>query len=242
MAKAKKSAESNPKPSLAANRRKRRARANPARANPAPRERSYSANPPVTQDLVQVILPGFAAYAATRILARIVYSVVQKRWPKLGKHAHAIAGVAAFGGMWFFAHKIKSLARFHDGVLMGSGVAAAHGIAQCYLPQKYNWLLADCKPDDVKPLQALPAPGDQKPLSIAELSPSGIQDEFTAAEILAERQMNRAGGPLKASDTAKVSSQQVAASNSEAEPDDELAQILGDGEDVEDLYSGAFEN
>ena len=145
MPKAKKTATT--KATLATNRRRRQSRRNPG---------SVVANPPAGQDFMRVLLPGFGAYAATRVLQRIVYQLVQKRWPKLGKHAHALAGAAAFGGVWFGAHRVKRLEAYHDGIVAGSAIAALHGIAACYLPAKYAWLISDCKPSDAK-APALPA-------------------------------------------------------------------------------------
>ena len=105
MAKAKKSG-------LAANRKRRRAR----------KSSSLVANPPVAKDFTNLILPTFGAYAGTRLLARMVYSIIQKKWPKVGKHAGAAAAVAAFGGSWFMAHRIKRLAPYHDAIVVGSGI------------------------------------------------------------------------------------------------------------------------
>lgn len=214
--------------SLAAGRRARR-----ARANPAPSGGGVRANPPAVDDLTHVILPGFAAYAATRVLARIVYSMVQSRWPSLGKHAAAISGAAAFGTSWFFAHKIKALAPFHDGILVGSGVAALHGIATCYLPEKYSWLLTDCKPEDVTPI-ADPGIIDPSQLNQGAQPAASAGDEYSYLEEQAEQKRPR-----------RRTRGQAAAAAPEPEPevslDPDLAKELG-GESLDDLYSGAFEN
>lgn len=245
MAKAAAAKTATPKPkkrSLAANRRARRARANPAPSG-------ARANPPVTSDITHVILPGFAAYAATRVLARIVYSMVQSRWPSLGKHAAAVSGITAFGATWFFAHKIKQLAPFHDGILVGSGVAALHGMATCYLPEKYSWLLTDCKPEDVTPIDAATSPdpaaapppgsidaaaGDEYSYLEGQLEQAEARPSRSSRTIRAPR--SRAGKPVAhAMGMAGGSEPGVAL-------DPDLTSELDPGESVDDLYSGAFEN
>jgi hypothetical protein len=224
MAKAKKT--SNNGPSLAKNRKKRR-----ARKNPAPSSSSALANPPIASDIVHVILPGFAAYAATRVLSRIVYAIVQKRWPTLGKHASVLASLASFGSMWFFAHKIKTLARYHDPILMGSGIAAGQSIVATYLPVKYSWLLTDARPEDVAPAQPKVV---AQPVSVAELSPSGVVDEYTAMEIAAEQKLNRPRPRASGSQPPIVGDHETV----ELAPD--LQGVLDQGETADDLFTGGF--
>jgi hypothetical protein len=236
MAKPKQQPAENPpkRRGLAANRRRRRARA--VAAPRAPR-----ANPPVGHDITHVLLPGFAAYAGTRVLQRIVYSIVQKRFPRFGKHAHAATGLAAFGAAWFGAHRIGKLASYHDGVLVGTGVAALHGVAQAYLPAKYNWLLADCKPSDV-----IPTPVPMPPQNTG-IVPPGLQgDEYSYLEdMLEEGQPARAMPPPKATRTPVANAMKMATGHQSTAGitlDPDLLDELDAGEDVDDLYSGAFEN
>lgn len=241
---AKRKKKSKPTEPVAKRRKKRRTtltkivRSTETRTNPA--------GAPRVSDLTQVILPGFAAFSVTKVLQRIVYSVVQKRWPKLGKHAHALSGVLAFGGLWYFAHKVKALANYHDGILIGSGIAAGHGIAQCYLPQKYNWLLADCKPGDVKPIAP---PADSGTNQIAEASPTE-GDEYSYLEAQLE-EMERGTskrervvrGPRGNGRPVAAGMHQATAGqdNSNTLLDPDLVEELGN-EAVDDLYTGAFAN
>jgi len=228
---------------LVTNRRRRRARANPSPSS-APR-----ANPPIGSDFVNVLLPGFAAYTATRFIQRIVYTMVQRRWPKLGKHAHAAAGAIAFGGVWFFAHKVKSLARFHDGVVMGSGVAAFQGVAQCYLP-KYGWLTSDCKAEDVARKNGNGAAALPPGTTVATPEAEGMDEySYLEAELDAIDGGRRAApartiAPRKATRHPVAAAMKVAGTNAgmASDMDDDLLSELGDDEDVDDLYSGAFEN
>lgn len=219
-----------PSVGLAANRKKRR-----VRKNPAP-PRAVVANPPALADLTGVLLPGFGAYAATRALQRVVYQIVQRKWPKLGKHAHAASGVAAFAGVWFLGHKIQRLAKYHDGIVMGSGVAAMQGVAQAYLPEKYKWLLSDCKPSDVK--RALPAPVTASLPATREHDEYGYLDDQLDA-------IGDLGGTIDAprpsrAPVADAMTTAADADESDAELDPDLAGILGNGEGVDDLYSGSF--
>lgn len=222
MAKAKKTSKSGP--SLAHNRKKRRARKNPSPAS------SATANPPIAADIVHVILPGFAAYAATRVLSRVVFAIVAKRWPKLGKHAAVLAGLASFGSMWFFAHKVKMLAKYHDSILMGSGIAAGQGVVATYLPVKYSWLLTDPRAEDLAPV----APKMVAQPHVSDLSPSGVVDEYTAMEIAAERKLNRVR-PSSAS-----AEPPIIADNESVELAPDLQGVLEQGETADDLFTGGF--
>jgi hypothetical protein len=227
---------------LAANRRRRKARSNPGS--------TAAANPPIAKDITHVLLPGFAGYAATRVLQRIVFMIVQRKWPKFGKHASAVAGVAGFGGVWFFAHKIQRLAPYHDGIVMGSGVAALHGIATCYMPTKYKWLLTDCRPEDVRPEDVAPKSAQLDAATLqqqARLAPTPTaDDEFSYLE----RQLDAAaaGGsrrahtiaPPKRSARPIANALQMASHGSDGELDPDLTGELSDGESVDDLYSGPF--
>ena len=233
------------KKSFAQSERRRRARARARSGKPRSNPAAMVANPPMAADLMQVLLPGFGAYAATRVIARVVFSLVQKRFPKLGKHAHALAGAAAFGGTWFFAHKIKRLAKYHDGIVMGSGVAALHGIASCYLPTKYAWLLADCRPEDVKsPIKTVALPAASSP------APTSGGDEYSYLESQLDAMEGSGSNRPRTVAAPKPSARPVANALKMAtgdgddglDLDPDLADALEPGEDVDDLYSGAFEN
>lgn len=110
-------------------------------------------NPPIGVDLVQFILPGFAAFAATRLGTKLVTAQIAKRWPKVARHAGAIASVGSFAAAWYGAHKVKYLDRYHDSIVVGSGLAALQNLVQLYLP-KIGEMLGD-------PMPALPAAKEQ---------------------------------------------------------------------------------
>ena len=231
MPKAKKiAAPAKAKSTLAQNRARRRARRNPEGGG------GMVANPPMASDLTNVLLPGFAAFAATRTLSRVVFQLVSKRWPKLGKHASALAGVASFGAVWFFAHKSEKLAKYHDGIVVGSGVAAAHGIATCYLPPRYAWLLTECRPEDVSASRQ-----PQQQVNMVAAKPS-TGDEFDFLERELEGLDDRPSHTIRAP---KPSSRPIsdglrmASGDGGGNLDPDLSDAL-DGEDVDDLYTGAF--
>lgn len=224
---------------LASNRKRRKAR-KVTTTTTSRTVRTVRANPPLVADFTNVLLPGFAAYAATRTLARMVFAIVQKRWPKLGKHAHAASGLLAFGGVWLLGHKVDKLAKYHDGIVMGSGVAALHGVAQAYLPAKYRWLLADPRPEDVRPAR-MPAPAEAP-----ELESATGDDEFSylEAQLSDLERTGKRKGTISAGRPARSPVQgtldaAAAAVGDQGVLDLDLTDALG-GEDIDDLYGGSF--
>jgi len=234
--------------SLAANRKKRNARRNPSDPDVVERmnkrhEKERTANPPVMSDLTHVVLPGFGAYAASRVLQRIAFSVIMRRWPRLAKHAHAATGLAAFASAWLLAHRVAKIAKFHDGILVGTGVAALQGVAQAYLPAKYNWLTDDCKADTA----ALPPPRRRVPLAKAkDIVPSTVGDEFSYLEDpwTDTSPTTQTISPPKAARTPIASAMKYAKANDNDDTsafDTDLSDVLGADEGVDDLFSGVFE-
>lgn len=243
--------------SIAANRQKRKARRNPA-AEPVAR-RSARVNPPALHDLTHVVLPGFGAYAASRVAQRIAFTVVGRRWPRLARHTHAAAGLLSFGAAWMLAHRWSRLAKYHDGILVGTGVAALHGLAQAYLPAKYNWLLADCKTSELgtgtgtsssapslEARQVAARNSRMADLTGKPMSSAG-DDEFAYLDDEVEdaaRAPFQTVSPPKAVRAPVAAALKVADRNDEGDAskfDVDLADLLEPGESVDDLYSGAFE-
>lgn len=103
-------------------------------------------NPPLAMDLVEFIAPSFGAFAATRMATRIASTQIAKRWPKMGKHAGALASVGSFLGAWFLGHRVKWLERYHTPIIVGAGIAAAQSLIQIYIP-KLGWMVADASPE-----------------------------------------------------------------------------------------------
>jgi hypothetical protein len=103
-------------------------------------------NPPIDVDLVEYILPGFAAFAATRLATRIAAVQIGKRYPKVGKHAGAVASLGAFGAAWFGAHRVSSLEKYHHPIVVGAGLAALQSLIQIYVPA-LGWAVSDASPE-----------------------------------------------------------------------------------------------
>ena len=158
--------------------RKRAAKKNPpkrkapAKKNPAP-----VANPPIFEDISEVILPGVGSYAASRIVGRVAYKVARKKSPAFAKHAGAVAPAAFLVALWFLVHKVKRLEKYHGPALIGASIGAIQSLLQTYLPA-YGWILNDYHLDDV-----LPQADKQQvaaPQSAGQIQVGGDDDEFDA--------------------------------------------------------------
>ena len=103
-------------------------------------------NPPMAMELVEYIGPGFAGFAATRVLTRLATVQISKRKPSWGKHAGVLASLAAFGAAWWGAHRVKFLGKYAMPITVGAGIAAAQSILQLWLP-KIGWVVSDASPE-----------------------------------------------------------------------------------------------
>jgi hypothetical protein len=113
-----------------------------AKKNPGEPKR----NPPIGTDVIEYILPGFGAFAATRFLTRVAAVQIAKRWPTRAKHAGAIASIGAFAAAWFGAHRVKMLEKYHHPIVVGSGLAAIQSLIQLYVPA-LGWMISDASPE-----------------------------------------------------------------------------------------------
>lgn len=135
------------------------------------RKRKPKRNPPIGTDVVHFILPGFAAFAATRLGTKIITAQIAKRWPKAAKHAGGIASIGAFAAAYFGAHRVKYLGKFHDSIVVGSGLAALQNLVQLYVP-KLGELLGDPTPAPAaKLLNDQPLISSQPPAQLADYQP-----------------------------------------------------------------------
>ncbi len=142
-------------------------------------------NPPLFTDLVEFIIPGFAGYAATRFTSRITRGMVEKRFPKLGKHAAVLSSLAAFGASWLLIHRVKKVAKYHTPATVGAAIAAMQTVVQTYFP-KYGWIVSDYQ--EPKKLLAPPqvnnavAPPGAKPITENfNLQPS-VEEQMSSIE------------------------------------------------------------
>jgi hypothetical protein len=102
---------------------------------------STTSNPPLKEDFLETILPGLGSYAITRIAARVAYNMSKKKNAKIARHAAPVAAVATAAAAWYGANKIAAK-DYHDGIILGSSIAAAQTVIQHYIPQ-YGWILDD---------------------------------------------------------------------------------------------------
>lgn len=206
--------------------RMRARRAAKPRANP---EGGSSLTAGLGDDL-KLIGSGVAAYAGTRLLQRLTWTVVAKKKPKYAKHAHAAAGVLAFGAALLAGRKIKALTPYHESVIIGSGVAAVQGVVSAFVP-KYAWLMNDCKPEQ------LGSPAQQEPNH--QIASSGDGDYDLLEQQLAAYEQG--GSQKKSRRPVQQTLETAAAATGDTQIDDQLMEELGT-ENIDDLYGGVFED
>ena len=114
-------------------------------------------NPTATQDIVEFVGPGFAAFAVTRFGTRIAAQLVAKKRPSLGKHAGAITSIGAFAAIWLLAYRLKWLHKYHTPIVVGSAVSMLASLIQLYIP-RLGWMLDVTT--DVKQVGPAPVPQD----------------------------------------------------------------------------------
>jgi hypothetical protein len=213
--------------------RRRRAR----KVSAAPRS-----NPPPLVDFTHVILPGFMSYAGTRVVQRVTYNFIQSRWPQFGKHAAAASGIAAFGAAYFFAHKLPKVGQYHDGIVLGSAMAAFQGAARAWLPEKYAWLLSDSQPTDVQQLPSGNGTSTSIPVTTTPAVTAGDEYDYLESaleEAQTSKRVRTVSPPKKVGKPVAQAMAAVPTDGGELDPD--LSEELGGAEDVDDLYSGTFE-
>ena len=207
------------------------------RKNPddAPAPRTYARrNPPLKTDLVQFLGPAVGAYAVTRFTGRGLH-LFGSRWPAFQKHLRPLGNLLAFAAAWLASHKWKRLEKYHTPIVVGSGLALIQSLVQTYLPG-LAWLL------DAEPARAVlafpataPSPtgavnGFRRRPRVRYVSPG----ELSSAEVEEMHEEAQAAAP-----------EAQAAAPEEPEPGEEeamLADLLGDDEEMADLYGGVFKN
>ncbi len=125
---------------------------------------SRKSNPPPLKDLAEFVVPGFAGYAGTRMVSRIVHGMIIRRYPRLAKHASVISTGLAAAAAWFLVHRIKSVKQYHTPVVVGAGIAALQTAVQAYLP-KYGWMVSDHNLNAQTPAQAALPPSQAAQLN-----------------------------------------------------------------------------
>lgn len=143
-----------------------------------------TSNPQPFQDLVEFIIPGFAGYAGTKFLARIVNVQLSKRFPNAGKHVAAGSTIMAFLAAWFLLHRIKRLEKYHTPAVVGSAIASLQTLVQTYLP-KYGWIVSDYRSEEVK---SFPISTTSSKVPVETLFPGGpeVVDDSAPADDLSD--------------------------------------------------------
>ncbi len=136
---------------------------------------SLVGNPGIAADLASRIVPGIAAYAATRVGGRIAYGLAGKRYPKFAKHAGPLGTLVTAGALWIGAHNVKALTPYHDAIIVGASIAAAQTVLQTYIPQ-YGWIMNDWHLEAAQQARGAPAEMEQVELPRGT-EPSQLPDE-----------------------------------------------------------------
>jgi hypothetical protein len=150
-------------------------------------------NPPALQDLAEFVIPGFAGYAGTRLVSRVVHGVVLKKSPRFAKHASVASALIAAAGTLVLAHRWKKTEEHAAPLIVGASIAAVQTVVQAYIP-KYGWIVSDHNLSAQTPAQASqpqtasanfgtvnrsqPSNGGALPPPIATLSKEQISDEL----------------------------------------------------------------
>lgn len=115
-------------------------------------------NPPLATDLLEWVAPGFAGFAATRLVTRLAQQQIAKRWPKVGKHAGAVASLSSFLASWFLGGRWSLTQRYHTPITVGAAIAAAQSLLQIYAPKMLGWMVSDASSHVAPAIAAAPAP------------------------------------------------------------------------------------
>lgn len=201
----------------------------------AARRARKRSNPAVTSslghqvmDAVKPIGVGVAAYGGTRLVQRLAWTLTVKRKPRWAKHVHAAAGLLTFGALMFAGRRIQALEPHLEPVLIGSGVAAVQGVVTAYLP-RFAWITGDPKPSDLD---------DGGAASRPQLEPG----QQAQGDYLEEQLQAFEAGSARRLRPAEQTLQVVAAATGDNAIEAQLLEELGNGEALDDLYGGIFEN
>lgn len=103
-------------------------------------------NPPDMGSIAEDIVPGFAAFAGSRLATRIATTQVAKVKPSIAKHVGALTSLAAFAAAWLLAHRVGWMSKYQRALVVGTGLASLQSLLQSYVP-KLGWMVADATPD-----------------------------------------------------------------------------------------------
>lgn len=110
---------------------------------------------------------GFAGYAVTRLLSRVVYSQAVQRFPRLANHAAVGTSAAGVVGTYLATRYWERAQGYQESATIGAGVALLQAVFQTYLP-KFGWVVSDLDPGQYAP-QKTTAPSTEPDLDLDSL-------------------------------------------------------------------------
>lgn len=146
---------------------KRRKRSGPQAPRP---------NPPLMEDLVNWVAPGFAGFAAARFVTRIATTQVSKWKPGLGKHAGALAAAGSFVAAWYLGGRVKATSAYHTPITVGAAIAGIQSLVQLYVPM-LGWMVSDATPELAAATSTAALTPDAASLAVANLDLKPVDDD-----------------------------------------------------------------
>lgn len=133
-------------------------------------DRAPRSNPLVWTELAEFVGPGFAGFAATRVLTRFATVQIAKRKPAWAKHAGAIASIGSLAAAWFGAHRVKFLEKYQMPITVGAAIAAVQSLIQLYVP-KLGWMISDAS-SEAQQNQLMAPQTQMQQIAAAKLAPT----------------------------------------------------------------------
>lgn len=93
-------------------------------------------------EVTEIVVPGIAGFAATRLLTKLAVIAIAKKWPSKSKHGGALASIGVVTALWMLMHRWRALAKYQGTATAGAAIAAITNLLQLYVP-KLGWLLGD---------------------------------------------------------------------------------------------------
>ncbi len=146
---------------LAAYKTKKRARRNPTVKNEAI-DIADSA-----EDMAIQVGSAFAGYGGSRVVARLLYTALRKKYPRLAPWSGSGAAAMVFLAIWLGGSKVKSLQKYHTALTIGAGIALLQNVIRTWIP-KLGLLVGDYQQDSTTPA-ALPPQQNRQAVAPAQI-------------------------------------------------------------------------
>jgi hypothetical protein len=114
------------------------------------RRKNAAASTKAATELATSVGAGFAGYAATKLIGRMAYSQIIKKFPKFAKHGGVLASAAGAAAAYLGSKHWDKVAEHHDAITIGAGIAVLQSAARTYAPKKYAWIVSDYSEDQYK--------------------------------------------------------------------------------------------